>query len=200
MAALGCDFLSFSGHKTLGPTGIGVLYGRQELLRELPPTAFGGEMVDTVRVEQTTFEPAPLRFEAGTPNYVGAIALAAAFDYLETLGREKVREREHALVDYAAACLSRIPAVQILGTPRTRAGVVSFTVEGAHPFDIATLADKMGLAIRAGSQCAQPLLEEVYGVSSVARISPAFYNTFAEIDAAADVLEHVIVLCRSAQR
>ena len=200
VAALDCDFLSFSGHKALGPTGIGVLYGKRELLQELPPVAFGGEMVDTVRVAGTTFEDVPLRFEAGTPNYVGAIGLAAALDYLASLGGEAVREREHELVKYAEQRLEDVADVQILGSPLRRAGVVSFTVEDVHPFDIATLMDKMGVAIRAGSQCAQPLLEEVYGVNSVARISPAFYNTFAEVDAAADALERVVRMCRMAQR
>ncbi|MDO5117161.1 MAG: cysteine desulfurase [Eggerthellaceae bacterium] len=198
VAALDCDFLSFSGHKTLGPTGIGVLYGKEELLNELPPVAFGGEMVDTVRTSDTTFESAPLRFEAGTPNYVGAIGLAAALDYLELLGRDVVAEREYALFDYAEQCLEEVPGVQILGTPQKRAGVLSFSVEGVHPFDIATLMDKMGIAIRAGNQCAQPLLNEVYSLSSVARISPAFYNTFEEIDRAIDALERALSICRSA--
>lgn len=195
VSALDCDFLSFSGHKMLGPTGIGVLYGKEELLDELPPVSFGGEMVDTVRKAATTFETAPLRFEAGTPNYVGAIALAAACDYLDSLDRDAICEREHALVAYAEECLMNVPSVTVLGSPRKRAGVVSFSVEGVHPFDIATLVDKMGVAIRAGNQCAQPLLNEVFELGTVARISPAFYNTFAEIDCAIKAIERAIAMC-----
>lgn len=193
---LDCDFLSFSGHKSLGPTGIGVLYGKEELLNDLPPVAFGGEMVDTVRTAETSFESAPLRFEAGTPNYVGAIGLASALEYVELLGRDIVAEREYALLAYAERCLAGVSGVRILGAPHKRAGVLSFVIDGVHPFDLATLMDKMGVAIRAGNQCAQPLLSEVYSLSSVARISPAFYNTFEEIDQAVEALERALSICR----
>lgn len=195
VADLDCDFLSFSGHKIMAPTGIGVLYGKKDLLNQLPPVAFGGEMVDTVRTEATSFEQAPLRFEAGTPNYVGAIALAASLDFLESLGREDIRVREKELLAYAETQLSAVEGVAILGKPLARAGVVSFLVDGVHPFDIATLMDKMGVAIRSGSQCAQPLLEEVYGKDGIDRISPAFYNTFEEIDVAIEALKKAIALC-----
>lgn len=193
---LDCDFLSFSGHKTLAPTGIGVLYGKEDLLNSLPPIAFGGEMVDTVRFAETTFEVAPLRFEAGTPNYVGAIALASAFDFLDSIGRESISQCEHSLLKKTEDLLSRTEGVRIVGSPCNRAGVVSFTVDGVHSFDIATLMDKMGIAIRSGSQCAQPLLNETYSLGNTTRISPAFYNTPEEIDAAIAALRRAIAMCR----
>lgn len=193
---LDCEFLCFSGHKTMGPTGIGVLYGKEELLNELPPVAFGGEMVDVVRSSHTTFERAPLRFEAGTPNYVGAIALSSALNYLKSLDLKNLRRREHALLQRAERLLSEVEGVRIIGSPCKRAGVISFTIEGSHSFDIATLMDKMGVAIRSGSQCAQPLLNETYSLGNAVRISPAFYNTFEEIDAAIYALERAISICR----
>ncbi len=189
-----CDFLAFSGHKMGGPTGIGVLYGKLELLSELVPVRYGGEMVEDVRVARTTFAPPPLRFEAGTPNYVGAIGLAAAIDYLENLGLDDVRAYETKLLEYAEEQLSSIEGVRVLGTPQKRAGCLSFTVDGVHPFDLATMADKLGVALRSGNQCAQPLLYEAYDVQSISRMSPAFYNTFEEIDSAVEVIERVIEL------
>lgn len=192
--AIDCDFLAFSGHKMGAPTGIGVLYGKRAMLERLRPVRFGGEMVEDVRVGKTTFEELPLRFEAGTPNYVGAIGLAAAIDYLEQMGRDNVRAYEHELLAYAEQRLGEIDGLQVLGNPQHRAGCLSFTVEGAHPFDIATLADKLGIALRSGNQCAQPLLYEAYDVQSITRMSPAFYNTMGEIDRAVDVLEYVLKL------
>lgn len=192
---LGCDFLCFSGHKIMGPTGIGVLYGREDLLNDMPPVAFGGEMVDRVRMAETTFETAPLRFESGTPNYVGALGLATALDYLDELGWTDIRRREHELLAQLERGVRNLASVQVLGSPRERAGVLSFTVEGAHPFDIATLLDKMGIAVRSGNQCAQPLLCETYTCEKVVRFSPAFYNTEAEIDAAIEGLRCSIDLC-----
>ena len=189
---LDCDFLAFSGHKMGGPTGIGVLYGKMIEFMQLRPARFGGEMVDDVRVKATTFAIPPLCFEAGTPNYVGAIGLASAMDYLEALGREDVMAYEHALLTYAEGRLAGIEGLAFLGNSARRAGCLSFTVEGAHPFDIATLADKLGVALRSGNQCAQPLLYEAYGVGNVTRLSPAFYNTYDEIDMAANVLERVL--------
>lgn len=194
--AIDCDFLAFSGHKMGAPTGIGVLYGKRAMLERLRPVRFGGEMVEDVRVGKTTFEELPLRFEAGTPNYVGAIGLAAAIDYLEQMGRDNVRAYEHELLAYAEQRLGEIDGLQVLGNPQHRAGCLSFTVEGAHPFDIATLADKLGIALRSGNQCAQPLLYEAYDVQSITRMSPAFYNTMGEIDRAVDVLEYVLKLLR----
>ena len=193
---MNCDFLAFSGHKMCGPTGIGVLYGKLEQLESLQPARFGGEMVEDVRVAETTFAPPPLRFEPGTPNYVGAIGLAAAIDYLNSLGLADMREREAQLVRYAEDHLSSVPGLHVLGRPGTRAGCVSFTVDGVHPFDLATMVDKLGIALRSGNQCAQPLLYEAYDVGNITRMSPAFYNTFNEIDAAISALRRVIQLLR----
>ena len=189
-----CDFLCFSGHKVLGPTGIGVLYGKKELLGRMEPAWYGGEMVAQVATALTTFEEPPLRFEPGTPNYVGAIGLAAALEYLEGLGRDAVAAREADLVAYAEERLRGVAGVQVVGAPARRAGCVSFTVEGAQPFDVAMLMDKLGVAVRSGSQCAQPLLDETLGISKVVRVSPAFYNTHAEIDACIEALERVVPL------
>lgn len=197
--ALDCEFLSFSGHKMGGPTGIGVLYGKMTELEKLQPARFGGEMVGDVRVAKTTFEKPPLRFEAGTPNYVGAIGLAAAMDYLESLGKGNVRAHEHALLAYAAERLAEIEGLVVLGNPENRAGCLSFSIEGAHPFDIATMVDKLGVALRSGNQCAQPLLYEAYDVRNITRLSPAFYNTYEEIDYAADQLRRVSALLRHAR-
>ena len=195
--ALDCDFLAFSGHKMGGPTGIGVLYGKMAELEKLPPVRFGGEMVGDVRVSQTTFERPPLKFEAGTPNYVGAVGLAAAMDYLDHVGRADIHVYEHDLLEYAADRLFTIEGLEVLGNPEQRAGCLSFTVEGAHPFDIATLADKLGVAFRSGNQCAQPLLYEAYDVQNITRLSPAFYNTRYEIDRAVEVLQRVISRIRA---
>lgn len=198
--AIGCDFLAFSGHKTCAPTGIGVLYGRFEEFEKLSPVEFGGEMVDIVTTERTTFEALPLRFEAGTPNYVGARALGAALDYLEGLGRKAVRSWEHELLAYAEERLSAVEGLKILGHPARRAGCLSFTVKDVHPFDLAALLDTQGVALRSGNQCAQPLLHETYGIQNVTRLSPAFYNTREEIDACIAALERVIPLLQAAAR
>ncbi len=198
--AIGCDFLAFSGHKTCAPTGIGVLYGRFEGLEKLSPVEFGGEMVDIVTTERTTFEALPLRFEAGTPNYVGARALGAALDYLEGLGRKAVRSWEHKLLAYAEERLSAVEGLKILGHPAHRAGCLSFTVKDVHPFDLAALLDTQGVALRSGNQCAQPLLHETYGIQNVTRLSPAFYNTREEIDACTAALKRVIPLLQAAVR
>lgn len=193
---LGCDFLSFSGHKMLAPTGIGVLCGKEEHLSKMSPFSFGGEMVDRVSSIETTFADPPIRFEAGTPNYSGAIALSAAFDYLDEIGKDTVRERELHLLDYAQEKLACVPLVRILGHPRERAGCLSFVVEGVHPFDIAALLDSLGVAVRSGNLCAQPLLNETFDDRFVVRISPAFYNSFTEINAFISSLECVIQLLR----
>lgn len=196
---LDCDFLCFSGHKMLGPTGIGVLYGKRGILSELSPVRFGGEMVDKVSTEKTTFEELPLRFEAGTPNYSGAIALAAAIDYIESTGRADIAAYEHELTEYAERALESIAGLRILGKPATRAGCLSFTVDDVHPFDLATFMDKQGVALRSGNQCAQPLLHEVYDVQNVTRLSPAFYNTTDEIDSCIALLERTIAMLRAAR-
>lgn len=197
VSGMDCDFLCFSGHKMLGPTGIGVLYGRYSALRMLDPVRYGGEMVDKVGVRETTFADLPLRFEAGTPNYVGAIALGSAIDYMESIGIDAIRERERALLAYAEDGLRSIDGLSVLGSPARRGGCLSFVVEFAHPFDIALLMDARGIALRSGNQCAQPLLHEVYGIQGVTRLSPAFYNTFPEIDSCIDVLRDTIALLRA---
>lgn len=195
--ALGCDFLAFSGHKIGAPTGIGVLYGKLKMLERLEPSRFGGEMVDDVRRAKSTFTAPPLRFEPGTPNYVGAIGLAAAIDYLDCIGLEGIRSREKQLVRYAEDVFVDIPGLHVLGYPSERAGCISFTVDGVHPFDLATMIDKLGIALRSGNQCAQPLLYEACDVGNITRMSPAFYNTFDEIDTAVSALKRVIRLLRS---
>ena len=195
--AMDCDFLAFSGHKMGAPTGIGVLYGKLHLLNDLQPVRFGGEMVDDVRIAGTTFAPAPLRFEAGTPNYVGAIGLSAAISYLEDLGLSDVRAREAQLMRYAEERLNSVSGLMVLGNPRQRAGCLSFSIEGIHPFDLATMVDKLGVALRSGNQCAQPLLYEAYDVERITRLSPAFYNTVDEIDYAVDSIARVVELLQS---
>ena len=177
-----------------------MLYGRFEEFEKLSPVEFGGEMVDIVTTERTTFEALPLRFEAGTPNYVGARALGAALDYLEGLGRKAVRSWEHKLLAYAEERLSAVEGLKILGHPAHRAGCLSFTVKDVHPFDLAALLDTQGVALRSGNQCAQPLLHETYGIQNVTRLSPALYNTREEIDACIAALKRVIPLLQAAAR
>ena len=193
---IGCDFLAFSGHKIMAGTGIGVLFGRIEALEQLQPLMYGGEMVETVSKECTTFAELPLKLEAGTPNYVGSIALDAAISYLENLGINNVARYEEQLIAYAADRLEAIDGLRILGHPHERAGCISFVVRGVHPFDLCTLVDKLGIALRSGHNCAQPVLRAL-DETSVSRLSPAFYNTFDEIDRAADSIEKCIKLIRS---
>ncbi|MBR3396569.1 MAG: cysteine desulfurase [Lachnospiraceae bacterium] len=180
---LGCDFYCFSGHKVLGPTGIGVLWGKKEALELLEPLRLGGGMVDVVQEQSYTAAGLPARLEAGTPNYSGAIALAAALEYLTSLNRKQVSDREDELLRYAEKQLSGIPGLHILGKPQERAGALSFTLDDVHPFDAASVVDKFGIALRSGTHCAQPALAS-FGVSAALRLSPAFYNTFEEIDEA----------------
>jgi cysteine desulfurase/selenocysteine lyase len=179
--ALGADFYAFSGHKLYGPTGIGVLYGRESLLDAMPPWMGGGEMIRTVSYESATWNELPWKFEAGTPNISGAIGLAAALDFLEELGVEKVAAHEHSLLGAATAALMRIPGVRIHGTAEEKAGVLSFTLEGVHPHDVGTVLDHEGVAIRAGHHCAMPLMD-LLGLPATARASFACYNTLAEVD------------------
>lgn len=193
---MGCDFLAFSGHKLGSLTGIGVLYIAPEWQERLKPSAFGGEMVDRVRLGQTTFESAPLKFEAGTPNYVGALSLDAAIKYLESIGAEEAHAHERAIAEYARGRLETLPGVTVLGHPRTCTPLVSFVVDGAHPFDIATLLDARGIAVRSGTNCAQPLLADVFGLDTVVRMSFAYYNTEEEVDRALETLTQVIALLR----
>ena len=177
-----CDFLTFSGHKIYGPTGIGVLYGREELLEKMPPYQGGGEMIARVSFEKTTYERLPFKFEAGTPDYVGSHALAVALDYVRRIGQDEIAAHEAALTRYAMEQLSLIPEMKIYGTAREKDAVISFNVGNIHPLDLGTLLDRLGIAIRTGHHCAQPLMARC-GVESMARASFALYNTRAEVDA-----------------
>ena len=177
-----CDFLTFSGHKIYGPTGIGVLYGREELLEKMPPYQGGGEMIARVSFEKTTYERLPFKFEAGTPDFVGSHALAVALDYVRGIGQDIIAAHEAGLTRYAMEQMSLIPGMKIYGTAREKDAVISFNVGDIHPLDLGTLLDRLGIAIRTGHHCAQPLMARC-GVESMARASFALYNTRAEVDA-----------------
>ena len=185
---LDVDFYVVTGHKLYGPTGIGVLYGKSDLLESLPPFLGGGEMIEEVTRDRVTYNRPPHRFEAGTPPIVQAIGLAAALDYVEGVGKARIRAHEKALSAYAHERLSRINSLKIIGTAVGKGPILSFTMQGAHAHDIATLIDRSGVAVRAGTHCAMPLLQR-FGVTSTCRASFALYNTFAEVDALADALE-----------
>jgi cysteine desulfurase/selenocysteine lyase len=188
--ALGCDFYALSGHKMLGPTGIGVLYGTSALLDAMPPYQSGGDMIRSVTFEQTLYNTLPHKFEAGTPDISGAIALGAAIGYLNEVGFDRIAAHEHELLEYGTAALSRIPGVHLMGTARKKAGILSFVVDGVHPHDVGTILDREGVAIRTGHHCCQPLMHRL-GVPATARASLALYNTREEIDALAAALGHV---------
>jgi len=174
--ALGCDFYAFSGHKIYGPTGIGVLYGREELLQSMPPWQGGGDMILTVSFEKTTYNDLPAKFEAGTPNISGVIGLAAAMDYIESLGLDAIAAHEHHLVELASAELQKIPGVQLIGTAPNKASIVSFVMDGVHPHDLGTILDHEGVAVRTGHHCAMPLMTFL-GLPATVRASFAVYNT-----------------------
>jgi cysteine desulfurase/selenocysteine lyase len=184
---LDADFYVFTGHKVYGPTGIGVLYGKRDLLEELPPYQGGGEMIEEVTREAVTYNHPPHRFEAGTPPIVQAIGLGAALDYVEGIGRGRIRAHEEALCAHAHELLSSINSLRILGAAPGKGPIVSFTMEGAHAHDVATLIDRSGVAVRAGTHCAMPLLQR-FGLTSTCRASFALYNTFAEVEALAEAL------------
>ena len=188
---LDCDFYAFSGHKLFGPTGVGVLYGKRELLEEMPPYQGGGEMIRSVTFEKTTYNDLPNKFEAGTPNIAGGIAMEAAVDYVNAIGRERIAAYEADLLDYGTELLSQIDGLNLIGTAREKVGVLSFTLDAAHPHDIGTILDTEGIAIRTGHHCAQPVMQR-FGVPATARASFAFYNTREEIDALAAALRKVI--------
>lgn len=189
VAALDCDFYVFSGHKLYGPTGIGVLWGRAELLEAMPPYQGGGSMIDRVTFARTTYAPPPTRFEAGTPHIVGVVGLHAAIDYVESIGLDRIHAHETALVADARERLGRINSVRLFG-PADAAGIVSFAVDGVHPHDVGTILDEAGVAIRAGHHCAQPLMEAL-GVEATARASFGVYNRAADIDALVKGIERV---------
>jgi cysteine desulfurase / selenocysteine lyase len=180
--ALGCDFYVFSGHKTYGPTGVGILYGRFALLDAMPPYQGGGEMISSVTFEKTVYNKVPHKFEAGTPDMSGAVGLRAALEYLNKLGMENIAQYEHELLEYATRKVPAIPGVRIIGTAKDKAGVLSFVIEGVHPHDVGTILDQEGIAIRTGHHCAQPVMER-FKVDATARASFGLYNTKEEIDA-----------------
>lgn len=188
--ALDCDFYCFSSHKMLGPTGIGVLYGRESLLRAMPPWQGGGDMILAVTFERTEFNDIPWKFEAGTPDIAGAIGLAAAIDYLTNIGMDRIAAYEHELLVYATQKLSQIPGLRIIGTAERKAAVISFVLEGIHPHDIGTIVDTEGVALRTGHHCAMPVMD-FFKVPATARASFAFYNTFAEVDQLVAALDEV---------
>jgi cysteine desulfurase/selenocysteine lyase len=188
--SIDCDFYAFSGHKLFGPTGIGVLYGKAELLREMRPYQTGGGAISSVTFRGTSFKPSPAKFEAGTPNIAGAIGLGVALDYLSGPGFERIRSYEDELLDYAVMRLSQAGGVRIIGKPKERVAILPFVVEGAHAHDVATLLDSRGIAIRAGHHCAQPLHER-FGLTATARVSLAFYNLKEEVDSLVEGIDLV---------
>ena len=188
---LDCDFLTFSAHKIYGPTGVGVLYGKEALLEQLPPYQGGGEMIARVTFEHTTFERLPFKFEAGTPDYVGTHGLAAALDYVEVVGLDRIAAHEEVLTRHAMARMAEIDQMQFYGTVPGKTSVVSFNVGQIHPMDLGTLLDRLGFAIRTGHHCAQPLMARC-GVEGMARVSFALYNTEDEIDRFMEALQRVV--------
>jgi len=179
---LGCDFYAFSGHKMYGPTGIGALYGKRKWLDQMPPYFGGGEMIDRVTFENTTYNQLPYKFEAGTPNYVGAIGMAAAIEYMQSQDNQALDAYEHDLLTVATEKLKQIEGLRIYGEAPMKAGVICFNIKGIHPFDLGTLLDQLGIAVRTGRLCADPVMDH-YGVENMVRASFAFYNTFEEINA-----------------
>jgi cysteine desulfurase/selenocysteine lyase len=191
--ALDCDFYCFSAHKMCGPTGFGILYGRQRLLEEMPPWQGGGDMILTVTFEKTTYNQLPWKFEAGTPHISGAVGLAAAIRYLQSVGMDRIARYEHQLLEYATARLQSVPGLKVIGTAANKAAVVSFTLEGIHPHDIGTILDTEGVAIRTGHHCAMPVMD-FFKIPATARASLAFYNTFEEIDQLVNALNRARTL------
>jgi len=188
--ALDCDFYVFSGHKLYGPNGIGILYGKEKWLSELPPFQGGGDMVDKVTFEKTTYNELPFKFEAGTMNYTGAIGLSAALDYIQDIGRENIASREKELLSYATERLSAIKGLRIYGTSKNKISTLSFLLRDIHQYDTGMILDKMGIAVRTGTHCAQPLMNR-YGIEGTVRASICFYNTTEEIDILAAGIEKV---------
>ena len=180
--SLDCDFYVFSGHKVFGPTGIGVLYGRERLLEDMPPWKGGGDMIRSVTFAKTTYNDLPYKFEAGTPNIAGVIGLGTAIEYLDQIGMDAVAAHEHDLLQYGTRALESLSGLRLIGTAREKAGVLSFVIDGVHPHDAATILDLEGVAVRAGHHCAQPVMDR-FGVTATTRASLAFYNTREDIDA-----------------
>ncbi|MBR5334445.1 MAG: cysteine desulfurase [Alistipes sp.] len=195
VAALDCDFYAFSGHKLYAPTGIGVLYGKQALLEQMPPFLCGGDMVDRVSFERTTYAPLPLKYEAGTSNYIGAIGLGEAVRYLQGLDMQAVEQHEHDLTAYAEQLLEQVDGLRIYGTTEGKCSIVSFNVEGVHPYDMGMILDKLGIAVRTGQHCAEPVMQH-YGVTGMCRASIAMYNTREEIEALHRGVERAVRMLR----
>jgi cysteine desulfurase/selenocysteine lyase len=192
---LSADFYVFSGHKLFGPTGVGILYGKEKWLNELPPYQVGGGVIKTVTFEKTEYADLPLKFEAGTPHIEGGIGLAAAIDYINKIGLDTIAAYEHELLLYATEALQKTEGVKIIGTAKNKASVISFVVEGLHPFDIGTILDQLGIAVRTGHHCTQPLMQ-FFGLQGTIRASFAFYNSKDEIDAFIKGLERAIKMLR----
>lgn len=188
-----CDFLVFSSHKMYGPTGIGVLYGKEKWLDALPPYQGGGEMIASVTFERTTYSEIPFKFEAGTPDFVGSAALATALDYISGIGLKNISRYEHELLEYATQRLQSVKGLHIIGNAANKSSVISFLVDGIHPYDMGMLLDKMGIAVRTGHHCAEPLMNEL-GIPGTVRASLAFYNTHEEIDALIKGIERIITM------
>ncbi|MDO4779978.1 MAG: cysteine desulfurase [Bacteroides sp.] len=188
---LDADFLVFSGHKVYAPTGVGVLYGKEKWLEKMPPYQGGGEMIKTVTFEKTTFNELPFKFEAGTPDYVGTTGLMRALQFVERVGIDNIAKHEHELTQYALSLLTQIPNLRIIGNASERSSVISFVIEGVHHFDLGTLLDRLGIAVRTGHHCAQPLMKR-FGIDGTTRASFAVYNTKSEVEALAAGIERVI--------
>lgn len=193
--ALGADFYVFSSHKMYGPTGVGVLYGREELLEKMPPYQGGGEMIDHVSFKGTTFAPPPLKFEAGTPDFVGIAAFAEALRYIGQVGIDRIKAREQQLLDRAVPLMAEVPGMRLIGTAPGKCALVSFLLGDSHPFDVGTLLDQLGVAVRTGHHCAEPLMEWL-GIPGTVRASFAFYNTDEEVDRFAEALHRVAKMLR----
>ena len=195
VAERGYDFYAFSGHKLYGPTGIGVLYGRKELLEAMPPFMGGGDMVDKVTFAKTTYAPIPLKFEAGTSNFIGAVGLAKAMEYVESIGMEAIEAHEREILRTMTDRLSQIEGLRIYGTTENKCPIVSFTIEGTHPYDVGMILDKLGIAIRTGHHCAEPVMTH-YGVTGMCRASIGMYNTLEEVELLAKGIERAIAMLK----
>ena len=191
----GYDFYAFSGHKLYGPTGIGVLYGRKELLESMPPFMGGGDMVDKVTFAKTTYAPLPLKYEAGTSNFIGAVGLAEAIDYVTSIGIEAIEQHEREILHYMTERLSKIEGLRIYGTTENKCPIVSFTIDGTHPYDVGMILDKLGVAIRTGHHCAEPVMTH-FGVTGMCRASIGMYNTMEEVDVLVAGVERAVMMLR----
>jgi cysteine desulfurase/selenocysteine lyase len=189
--AIGCDFFVLTGHKVYGPTGIGVLYGREALLEAMPPWQGGGDMISSVTFERSTWNVLPYKFEAGTPHIEGAVGLGAAVDYISAIGMERIQAHERDLLAYGTELLEQVPGLRLIGTAPRKASILSFVLDGIHPHDIGTIVDREGVAIRTGHHCAQPVMDRL-GIPATARASLAMYNTREDIDALAAALQHTL--------